>query len=157
VNWRFCSHFSAEPLLEIFGTGGHRPAFALDRHSTFGPTLCDGHRLAEVPGDGGLADNELIRLSGCFTCLLGSFCFYCASLGRPSLLKLSSFSRLEVGEQVLREHSQNEESGHAVVDLQFADALGFIDVPECAGSLHLQFVLGQHATRDREQSGSSRQ
>jgi hypothetical protein len=67
-----------------------------------------------------------------------------------------SVSRLEMSKQILRNHSQDKDCGHATVDLQFARAFGFFDMPERVGSPKFQFIRRHHAAWDGEQSGYSR-
>jgi hypothetical protein len=61
-----------------------------------------------------------------------------------------------MSEQVLRDHSQDEECGHATVDLQFAGAFGLFDMPKGVGSPKFQFIRRHHPPWDREQPGYSR-
>jgi hypothetical protein len=61
-----------------------------------------------------------------------------------------------MSKQILRNHSQDKDCGHATVDLQFARAFGFFDMPERVGSPKFQFIRRHHAAWDGEQSGYSR-
>lgn len=63
-------------------------------------------------------------------------CFFADGFLAGFFVELRFFvQRLEMGQEVLRDHSESNKCGHAAVDLDFAEPLGLLDLAERFGAI----------------------